>query len=264
MQVNSSISAPIRGAAATGEDARAGASGAGGEQSLLFALPKGRLAQDSLSFLAQAGLSTPTDTESRKLILPAADGSVGFVMAKPRDVPTYVEHGAADLGICGLDVVRETDRAVYEPLLLPFGQCRLSLAGPAENAPVATGAGGDFAERSFRVSSSSHQPGMPLRYMSQPRIATEYPRLTRSFFAERGVNAEVITLNGSVELGPILGLSDLIVDVVQTGTTLRMNGLVEIRTILESQAVLVVNRAAYQLKATEINRIIERLRLLTS
>ena len=217
-----------------------------------------------MSFLAQAGLSTPTDTESRKLIMPAADGSVGFVMAKPRDVPTYVEHGAADLGICGLDVVRETDRAVYEPLLLPFGQCRLSLAGPAESAAVATGAGGDFAERPFSVSSSSHQPGTPLRYMSQPRIATEYPRLTRSFFAERGVNAEVITLNGSVELGPILGLSDLIVDVVQTGTTLRMNGLVEIRTILESQAVLVVNRAAYQLKATEINRIIERLRLLTS
>ena len=257
----SSISAPIRGAAEAGENAQAGA---GGEQSLLFALPKGRLAQDSLSFLEQAGLSTPTDTESRKLILPAADGSVGFVMAKPRDVPTYVEHGAADLGICGLDVVRETDRAVYEPLLLPFGHCRLSLAGPAESAAEATGAGGALAERSCEVSSSSHQPGTPLRYMSQPRIATEYPRLTRSFFAERGVNAEIITLNGSVELGPILGLSDLIVDVVQTGTTLRMNGLVEIRTILESQATLVVNRAAYQLKAKEIDRIVERLRLLTT
>lgn len=260
----SSISAPIRGAAATAEDAQASAPGAGGEQSLLFALPKGRLAQDSLSFLEQAGLSTPTDTESRKLVLPAADGTVGFVMAKPRDVPTYVEHGAADLGICGLDVVRETDRAVYEPLLLPFGQCRLSLAGPAESAAGATEAEGDLAERSLGVSSSLHHPGTPLRYMSQPRIATEYPRLTRSFFAERGVNAEVITLNGSVELGPILGLSDLIVDVVQTGTTLRMNGLVEIRTILESQAVLVVNRAAYQLKATEINRIIERMRSLTT
>ena len=100
--------------------------------------------------------------------------------------------------------------------------------------------------------------------MSQPRIATEYPRLTKNFFAERGVNAEVITLSGSVELGPILGLSDLIVDVVQTGTTLKMNGLVELRTILESQAVLVVNRASYQIKAAEINRIIERLRNLTT
>ncbi len=234
------------------------------EQSLLFALPKGRLAQDSLSFLERAGLSIPTDTESRKLILPAADGSIGFVMAKPRDVPTYVEHGAADIGICGLDVVRETERAIYEPLLLPFGHCRLSVAGPAEDAGVPPSAGLDVADHVDRPIKSTHLPGRPLRYMSQPRIATEYPRLTRQFFAERGVNAEIITLGGSVELGPILGLADLIVDVVQTGTTLRMNGLVEVRTILESQAVLVVNRASYQLKAAEINRIIERMRLLTT
>ncbi len=234
------------------------------EQSLLFALPKGRLAQDSLSFLERAGLSIPTDTESRKLILPAADGSVGFVMAKPRDVPTYVEHGAADIGICGLDVVRETERAIYEPLLLPFGHCRLSVAGPAEDAGVPPSACLDVADLVDRPTKSAHLPGRPLRYMSQPRIATEYPRLTRQFFAERGVNAEIITLGGSVELGPILGLADLIVDVVQTGTTLRMNGLVEVRTILESQAVLVVNRASYQLKAAEINRIIERMRLLTT
>ncbi len=233
-------------------------------RSLLFALPKGRLAQDSLTFLERAGLSIPTDTESRKLILPAADGSIGFVMAKPRDVPTYVEHGAADIGICGLDVVRETERAVYEPLLLPFGHCRLSVAGPREDAGTPPAAGLDVTDLADSPSASAHLPGRPLRYMSQPRIATEYPRLTRQFFAERGVNAEIIALGGSVELGPILGLSDLIVDVVQTGTTLRMNGLVEIRTILESQAVLVVNRASYQLKAAEINRIIEGMRTLTT
>ena len=249
-------------------------------QSLLFALPKGRLAQDSLAFLERAGLSIPTDTESRKLILPAADGSIGFVMAKPRDLPTYVEHGAADLGICGLDVVRETDRAVYEPLLLPFGHCRLSVAGPAErtlklpgdlrrpvHAPtpaVASRRTSELSDLSFKDAASSDMPGTPLRYMSQPRIATEFPRLTRRFFAERGVNAEIITLGGSVELGPILGLADLIVDIVQTGETLRMNGLVEIRTILQSQAVLVVNRTSYQLKATEINRIIEPMRALTT
>ena len=233
------------------------------EQSLLFALPKGRLAQDSLSFLEQAGLSIPTDTASRKLVLPAADGSIGFVMAKPRDVPTYVEHGAADLGICGLDVVRETDRAVYEPLLLPFGHCRLSVAGPADMTTVQPGENVDSADLSVKTSLSSHLPETPLRYMSQPRVATEFPRLTRRFFADRGVNAEIITLGGSVELGPILGLSDLIVDVVQTGATLRMNGLVEIRTILESQAVLLVNRTSYQLKSAEINRIVERMRILT-
>ena len=233
-------------------------------QSLLFALPKGRLAQDSLSFLERAGLSIPTDSESRKLILPAADGSIGFVMAKPRDVPTYVEYGAADLGICGLDVVRETDRAVYEPLLLPFGHCRLSVAGPAEESSFPPAENLEEVEPAVNPASSARLDGTPLRYMSQPRIATEYPRLTRRFFAERGVNAEIIALGGSVELGPILGLADLIVDVVQTGTTLRMNGLVEIRTILESQAVLVVNRASYQLKADDINRIIERMRLVTT
>lgn len=259
-----SVAAPSRNQAGNLERAKSSQKPTPTGQSLLFALPKGRLAQDSLSFLERAGLSIPTDTASRKLVLPAADGTIGFVMAKPRDVPTYVEHGAADLGICGLDVVRETDCAVYEPLLLPFGHCRVSLAGPADKNTVQTGEGVDFADLSVRTSLSSHLPGTPLRYMSQPRIATEFPRLTRRFFAERGVNAEIITLGGSVELGPILGLSDLIVDVVQTGTTLRMNGLVEIRTILESQAVLLVNRASYQLKATEINRIIERLRLLTT
>ena len=129
--MTSTVAVPRRSPAEPAEPTQLSAADRQTKQSLLFALPKGRLAQDSLSFLEQSGLSIPTDTESRKLVLPAADGSIGFVMAKPRDVPTYVEHGAADLGICGLDVVRETDRAVYEPLLLPFGQCRLSVAGPA-------------------------------------------------------------------------------------------------------------------------------------
>lgn len=262
--MTSRVAAQLRFPAETVEQSQPSETNGQANQSLLFALPKGRLAQDSLSFLEGAGLSIPTDTESRKLILPAADGSIGFVMAKPRDVPTYVEHGAADLGICGLDVVRETDRAVYEPLLLPFGHCRLSVAGPAGVTAGSPGESLDAADLASEPTLSAHMPGTPLRYMSQPRIATEYPRLTRRFFAERGVNAEIIALGGSVELGPILGLADLIVDVVQTGTTLRMNGLVEIRTILESQAVLVVNRASYQLKATEINRIIEQMRRLTT
>ena len=262
--MTTSIAAPDRNPAIDLEQSQSSSKQAATEQSLLFALPKGRLAQDSLSFLEKAGLSMPTDTASRKLVLPAADGSIGFVMAKPRDVPTYVEHGAADLGICGLDVVRETDRAVYEPLLLPFGHCRLSVAGPADRTTVQPGENIDAADLSVKTSLSSHLPETPLRYMSQPRVATEFPRLTRRFFADRGVNAEIITLGGSVELGPILGLSDLIVDVVQTGATLRMNGLVEIRTILESQAVLVVNRTSYQLKSTEINGIIERMRIMTN
>ncbi len=203
---------------------------------LLFALPKGRLTDDCFSFLAKAGLSLPAGADGRKLVLQSADGRFGYVMAKPWDVPTYVEYGAADLGICGLDVLRESGRAVHEPLLLPFGRCRLSVAGPAD------------------------RPDVPLRYESQPRIATKFPRLASQFFRERGINAEVITLAGSVELGPVLGITDLIVDVVETGRTLRANGLVEFRTILESQAVLIANRASYRLRADVVQEVIERLR----
>ncbi len=205
---------------------------------LLFALPKGRLADQSLELLERAGLSGPVDLKSRKLVLPNGDNSIGYVMAKPWDVPTLVEYGAADVGICGLDVLRESGRRVHEPLRLPFGHCRLSVAGPKD------------------------RPDTPLRYASQPRIATKFPRLTQEFFRKRGVNAEVIGLSGSVELGPVLGLADLIVDLVETGTTLRANGLVEIRTILDVQAVLIVNRAAYQLKSEQIQGIIERVRAI--
>lgn len=204
---------------------------------LMIALPKGRMAQHAIQFLRKAGIPVPDEADSgRKLILEVPEANLRYVMAKPVDVPTYVEYGAADLGICGLDALRETDRAVYEPLLLPFGHCRLSLAGPAD------------------------RPDTPLRYESQPRIATSFPRLTRNFFAQRGVNAEIIELNGSVELGPIIGLADLIVDLVESGNTLRANGLTEIRTILHSQAVLVANRAAYRLKAESVNQFIRALR----
>ncbi|MCB0115758.1 MAG: ATP phosphoribosyltransferase [Caldilineaceae bacterium] len=203
---------------------------------LLFALPKGRMADESLALLAKAGLPQPVDNNDRKLVLESADGQFGYVMAKPWDVPTYVEYGAADLGIAGLDVLRESGRNVHEPLLLPFAKCRLSIAGPAD------------------------RPDTPLRYESQPRVASKYPRLAAKFFRERGVNAEIIGLSGSVELGPILGLADLIVDLVETGSTLRANGLIEFRTIMESQAVLIVNRASSRLRAAEIQHVIERLR----
>lgn len=207
-----------------------------GTQAVRFALPKGRLARQSLDLLRQAGLPIPQADNGRKLVLPSGDPRLDYVLAKPWDVPTYVEYGAADVGICGLDVLRESGRNVHEPLLLPFGHCRLSLAGPASRQDT------------------------PLRYESQPRVATKYPRLTREFFARRGVHAEVIALNGSVELGPVLGLADLIVDLVETGSTLRANGLVEFRTILHSQAVLIVNRAAYRLKAPTIHWLLEPIR----
>lgn len=204
--------------------------------SLLVALPKGRMADQALELFRAAGLPLPAGDAGRKLILASADGSLRYVLSKPTDVPTFVEYGAADIGVCGLDTLRESRRQVYEPLLLPFGYCRLCLAGPRD------------------------APGGPLRYASQPRVATKYPNLTEEFFRSRGVNAEIISLNGSVELAPLVGLADLIVDIIETGNTLRANGLVEQRVILHSQAVLIVNRAAYHLKAAAVQHVLRRLR----
>lgn len=203
---------------------------------IMIALAKGRLTDETLRFLARAGIQVPDPDAGRKLVLTSPDGSLRYVLAKPSDVPTYVEYGAADLGICGLDVLRESGRSVYEPLLLPFGRCRLSLAGPAG------------------------RPDTPLRYASQPRIATSFPRLTADFFRRRGVNAEIIHMHGSVELAPLVGLADLIVDLVESGNTLRANGLVEYRVLLDSQAVLIANRASYRLKSAAIQQVIASLR----
>jgi ATP phosphoribosyltransferase len=205
-------------------------------EEMLVALPKGRMADQAVELMASAGISQPRGDMGRKLVIPSEDGKLRYIMAKPSDVPTYVEYGAADIGICGLDTLREGGRKVYEPLLLPFGHCHLSLCGPAD--------------RSYT----------PLRYERQPRVATKYPNLTIDFFRERGVNAEIIALNGSVELGPLVDLADLIVDLVETGSTLRANGLIEIRQLMQSQAVLIVNRASFRLKADQIRSVIVSLR----
>lgn len=178
----------------------------------------------------------PNGDFGRKLVITSADGALRYIMAKPTDVPTFVEYGAADMGVCGLETLRESGRNVYEPLLLPFGHCRLSLISP------------------------TNRPDTPLRYESQPRVGTKYPRLTMEFFRERGVNAEIIALNGSIELAPLVGLADLIVDIIETGNTMRANGLAELRVIMHSQAVLIVNRAAYRLKAELIQQVLTALR----
>jgi ATP phosphoribosyltransferase len=203
---------------------------------LQIAIAKGRDTDSILAHFDKAGISLPNDNGSRKLILESKDRCIRYIMAKPTDVATLVEYGAADLGVCGLDVLRESGRDVYEPLLLPLGYCRLSLAGPANT------------------------PDTPMRYQSQMRVATKFPNLTADYFRQRGVNAEIIKLNGSIELAPLVGLADLIVDLVETGSTLRANGLVEFRTILQCQEVLIANRASYRLKSVAIQRVINSLR----
>lgn len=206
------------------------------QPNLVVALPKGRLLDEALAYLEQAGYGLQVDANSRRLQMPSAADHVSYVLAKPADVPVYVEYGAADLGIVGLDILRESQRDIYEPLLLPLGYCRLVVAAPQE--------------RSER----------PLRLEPYPRVATKFPRLTEAFFRQRGVSAEIIELSGSVELAPLVNLADLIVDLVQTGSTLRQNGLVELRTILDSQGVLIANRAAWRLKTLAMTGFVSALR----
>ena len=206
------------------------------EAPLTMALPKGRLTDDAFMHLAAAGFSLPSFSDGgRKLVLNGADGRLRYIFVKPADVPVFVEYGAADLGIAGLDVVREAERDVYEPLSLPFGYCRLVVAGRDD------------------------QSYQSLHLERSPRVATKFPRLTETYFRRRGLAPEIIVMSGSVELAPLVGLADLIVDLVQTGSTLLQNGLRELRVILESQAVLIANRASYRLRPAEMRAVIDAL-----
>jgi ATP phosphoribosyltransferase len=193
------------------------------------------MADEALAWLKRAGWSPPNVEDDRRLVIPSADGSLNYLLVKPMDAPVFVEQGAADIGIAGLDAVRERAADVYEPMLLPFGHCRLSVAAPAD------------------------RPVRPLRLEISPRVATKYPRLAEQYFRSRGISAEFIYLNGSVELGPLVDIADLIVDIIQTGSTLQANNLVELREIMPSQAVLIVNRASYRLHADRIQPLLRSL-----
>lgn len=201
---------------------------------LTVALPKGRMQDDALELFAEAGYQGEGDS-SRRLVFTDRAGLLRFVLAKPSDVPTYVEYGAADLGVVGRDVVREGGHDLYEPLNLGFGRCRLALAGP------------------------SAWRGRDLRLEPYLRVASTYPHLTLDYFQQRGLSVEVIYLSGSVELAPTVGLAELLVDLVQSGRTLRENGLIELETILASEAILVVNRAAQKLHYRRVQEVIDRL-----
>jgi ATP phosphoribosyltransferase len=198
------------------------------------ALAKGRLYQPSVERFRAAGIAPASDA-GRRLLIPSSDPTIEFLVVKPADVPVYVESGAADLGITGTDVLRETGADVLEPLELGFGYCRLVVASPGE-APYPQLAGG-----------------------ITPRVATKYPRLAQLHFAAAGRPVDIIQVNGSVEVAPLLRLSHWIVDLVDTGNTLRANGLVERETILECGAVLVANRASQKLKLEDYLRVMQRL-----
>jgi ATP phosphoribosyltransferase len=168
-----------------------------------------------------------------------ADEAAGlrFILLKPADIPTYVEYGAADLGIVGKDILLEQQPDVYEPVDLGFGFCRLVVAEPRE-----------LWERDD-----------PAKW-SWVRVATKYPRLTEEYFSERGIQVEMVKLDGSIELAPLVGLAERIVDLVQSGETLRANGLVEVAEILTSTARLIVNRASLKTQHARVNQLITSMR----
>ncbi len=208
---------------------------------LVFAIPKGRILDEALPLLARAGIEPEAgfyDESNRALQFATNIPGLSIIRVRAFDVPTFVAHGAADIGIAGNDVLREfAFSEIYAPVDLGIGKCRLSVAEPADVAV-------------------NDDP----RQWSHVRVATKYPNLTSAHFAARGVQAECVKLNGAMELAPRLGLSTRIVDLVSSGKTLKDNGLVEVEIIEQVTSRLIVGRAAFKTKAASLAKWIERFR----
>lgn len=199
-----------------------------------IALPKGRLGEKVYAMFEQAGFECPSIHENnRKLIFENADTGVRFFWVKPSDVAIYVERGAADIGVAGKDILLEYEPDVYELLDLHMGKCRMAVA----------------AKKDFR-----DDPQKTLR------VATKFTNIAKQYYSEQCRDIDLIKLNGSIELAPILGLSDVIVDIVETGTTLKENGLEPFETIVPISARLISNKASYKFKQAEINAIVTGLK----
>lgn len=200
-------------------------------ETLKVAMPKGRIYKKASALFRSAGLPIPLDVDdTRKLVIPLLEAGMEFILAKPVDVPTYVEYGVADIGIVGKDVLMEEDKDVYELLDLGIARCRMSVIGLPD-----------------------WTPGI------RQRVATKYPNVASRYFREQGQQVEVVKLNGSIELAPLIGLADRIVDMVETGQTLRENGLVELTSIFEITSRLIANRVSYRMKNGEIQSLCDRL-----
>ncbi len=198
-----------------------------------IALPKGRLGEKVCAMLAKSGYPVPeTDKNDRRLILESADGSVRYFWVKPSDVPIYVERGAADIGIAGKDILLEYSPDVYELLDLGIGKCRMAVAAKST-----------FRDRADRTL----------------RVATKFARIASDFYEKRGRDIDIIKLNGSIEIAPILDLSDVIVDIVETGTTLKENGLEPIETVVPVSARLIANKASFKFCRESIMKVYESL-----
>ncbi len=204
---------------------------------IAIALPKGRLLPEAIKLFEATGIEGLEGLmESRRLLCEDVTGAYRFMVLRPADIPTYVEHGATDMGVVGKDILLEQERDVYEPLDLKFGACRLVVAQP-KNLQQRWSPGG----------------------FSSVRVATKYPKLAERYFAQQGVQVEIIRLSGSIELAPLVGLSERIVDLVDTGRTLQENDLEEVEEIATATARLIVNRAALKTKHQKVRGLIDRL-----
>lgn len=207
---------------------------------ITFALAKGRLAKDTLKILEQIGITCEEikDPNSRKLIFVNEELRLKFFLAKATDVPTYVEYGAADIGVVGKDTILEEGRKMYEVLDLGLGKCRMCVAGPQEAMEL-------------------------LQHGELIRVATKYPNIAKDyFFNKKHQTVEIIKLNGSIELAPIVRLSEVIVDIVETGSTLRENGLVVLEEICPLSARVVVNQVSMKMEHERITKIIKELKVV--
>ncbi|MDR0453555.1 MAG: ATP phosphoribosyltransferase [Deferribacteraceae bacterium] len=199
-----------------------------------FVLPKGRLAEQTMGRLIECGISGAgvVDFNSRKLVFKDAEARINFLLVRNSDVPVYVEHGASDFGVVGKDILEESGACVYELADLGLGVCRMSVAAPV---------------------------GIHTHYKHNMRVATKYPDITKKIFAQKGIFVEIIKLYGSIEIAPITGLSDYIVDLVDTGETLRNNGLEELEVIMRSTARLIANRNLARAKYERVKEILSVL-----
>ena len=200
---------------------------------ITVAIGKGRMQESALALLERAGIRLNEGVNSRRLTLMDETRQYRFIFVKPADVPVYVEHGTADCGIVGRDVLLESEADLLLPLDLGISRVRIVVAAP--------------------------DPQAMTNVQGMIRVATKYAQIARAHFGARGIPVEIIQLSGSVELAPALGLADMIVDLVETGVTLRENGLTVVEEIAESTGRLVVNRASYQLKSDEVGRLVKVL-----
>lgn len=207
------------------------------EETLTIAMPKGRILKDAVNLFKSAGFDfSEILKDERRLIFDNPAEGLRFMVIRSQDVPTYVEYGAADLGIAGRDVLVEQSRELYEPLDLGIGECRMVVAEPKE-----------LRRRD--------NPG----HWTHIRVATKYPNITLRHFLAKGIQVDIIKLYGSIELAPLLGLSERIVDLVQTGETLRKNGLVEVEDVMHVTSKLVCNRASLKTKPKRVKELVDRL-----